>query len=67
MYEENKVMTDYEYILEQCGNNSLREIPSIKLVEFLYSSPNDYTGKNDRERSMESAVLMIANNKGIYY
>ena len=54
-------MTDYEYILEQCQkfNNGLgddkllKELPTIKLVEILYSSPNDYIGKNGRERSIE--------------
>ena len=56
-----KTMTDYEYILEQCQkfNNGLgddkllKELPTIKLVEILYSSPNDYIGKNGRERSIE--------------
>ena len=54
-------MADYEYILEQCKkfNNGLgddtilKELPTIKLVEILYSSPNDYIGKNGRERSIE--------------
>ena len=56
-----KTMTDYEYILEQCQkfNNGLgddkllKELPTIKLVEILSSSPNDYIGKNGRERSIE--------------
>ena len=55
------VMTDFEYILEQCqqsnhslGNDEiLKGLSTIKLVEILYSSPNDYVGKNGRERSME--------------
>ena len=55
------VMTDFDYILEQCqqSNHSLgddkllKELPTIKLVEILYSSPNDYIGKNGRERSIE--------------
>lgn len=58
---KKKVMTDYKYILEQCKkfNNGLgddkllKELPTIKLVEILYSSPNDYIGKNGRERSIE--------------
>jgi len=55
------VMTDFDYILEQCqqSNHSLgddeilRGVSTIKLVEILYSSPNDYIGKNGRERSIE--------------
>lgn len=54
-------MKDYEYILDQCqqSNHSLgddeilRGVSTIKLVEILYSSPNDYIGKNGRERSIE--------------
>ena len=55
------VMTDFDYILEQCqqSNHSLgddeilRGISTVKLVEILYSSPNDYIGKNGRECSIE--------------
>ena len=58
---KKKVMTDFDYILEQCqqSNHSLgddeilRGISTVKLVEILYSSPNDYIGKNGRERSIE--------------
>ena len=58
---KKKVMTDFDYILEQCqqSNHSLgddeilRGVSTIKLVEILYSSPNDYIGKNGRERSIE--------------
>ena len=54
-------MTDFDYILEQCqqSNHSLgddeilRGVSTIKLVEILYSSPNDYIGKNGRERSID--------------
>ena len=54
-------MTDYKNIQDQCRqfNNSLgddknlKELPTIKLVEILYSSPNDYIGKDGRERSIE--------------
>lgn len=31
----------------------VKAMPTIKLVEILYSSPNDYIGKNGRERSIE--------------
>ena len=59
------VMTDFDYILEQCqqsnhslGNDEiLKGLSTIKLVEILYSSPNDYVGKNGRERSMECLNL----------
>ena len=54
-------MTDNKNIQDQCRqfNNSLgddknlKELPTIKLVEILYSSPNDYIGKDGRERSIE--------------
>ena len=38
---------------EELKSAIIKPIPTIKLVEILYSSPNDYIGKNGRERSIE--------------
>ena len=38
---------------EELKSAIIKPIPTIKLVEIMYSSPNDYIGKNGRERSIE--------------
>ena len=38
---------------EELKSAIVKAIPTIRLVEILYSSPNDYVGKNGRERSIE--------------
>lgn len=37
---------------EELKSAIIKPIPTIKLVEIMYSSPNDYIGKNSRERSI---------------
>lgn len=50
---ENSEATEANEFQEKLKTAIMKAVPTIKLVELMYSSPNDYIGKKGRERSID--------------